>query len=448
MVHGYNMLSTKLLGYGLLLGLLLASSSDLRAQAVPEFAVDVVSVRGNASAAQTRLDIYTQIPYNNLNFISTATGFTASYEVVAQIFQLDDRNHREALVQTPIWDHSVVVASFGLTQSNNQFDYTTHSLSLPPGPYLIEFQVTDENSQEAFVRELPVWVRDLSGSLALSDLILVQDYDEAKQTIFPHVGSQIGANETSFDVFYEIYADQPRQIRVTREVVPMRKDDGRLIKSLLGIRDKTADPTVLYSDSEVTSLSRGRHQIVSTIPLNELEVGDYLARVRLEDEAGTLLAEAEHAFSAQWTGLAAHLNDLDEAIEQLNYIGKTREIQPIKDATTREERLRRFEAFWSKRDPTPGTRRNERMEEYYYRIDYANRKYGSVTPGWKTDRGHVLILFGYPDHIERSTFSFDAEPWEIWSYYRIGRQLYFVDKTGFGDYELVVPIYDERNRIR
>ena len=81
-------------------------------------------------------------------------------------------------------------------------------------------------------------------------------------------------------------------------------------------------------------------------------------------------------------------------------------------------------------------------------IDYANRMFGNVIPGWKTDRGHVLILHGYPDNVDQQTFSFGTEPWEVWYYYRIGRQFIFVDKTGFGDYELMVPIWDERTRIR
>ena len=88
------------------------------------------------------------------------------------------------------------------------------------------------------------------------------------------------------------------------------------------------------------------------------------------------------------------------------------------------------------------------MEEYYYRIEYANRVFGNIVPGWKTDRGHVLMEFGYPDLIDRQTYSFGAEPWEVWYYYRIARQYIFVDKTGFGDYELMVPIWYERTRIR
>ncbi len=451
MVNWYKTHSTILLCCCLVLGLVAAGAGTLAAQDVPEFDVDVISVRGDGPSSQTRLDIYTQIAHNQLSFINTPSGFKASYEVMAQIYELDDRDRPGALVQSPIWDHSTTVSSFALTQATQQFDHTTHLLTLEPGRYLMSFQITDKNSQAIYLREFPVDVRDLSGPMALSDIVLLRDYDEETQTIYPHVSDQLIANEMAFEIFYEIYADVPQEVQVVREVLPVRKDGSafkRISRTVLGLKEKTADPAVLYSDSESTWLSRGRHQVVSRIPLTELDVGDYLVRVQVQDVDSTVLGVSERRFSAQWTGLAAHLIDIDQAIEQLVYYAKLKDLRAIKNAPTYEEKIQRFQNYWKKYDPTPNTRRNERMEEYYYRIDYANRKFGNAIPGWKTDRGHVLILYGYPDVIDRQTFSFGTEPWEIWYYYRIGRQFNFIDKTGFGDYELIVPIWDERTRIR
>lgn len=449
MVNGYKTYKVNLLCWCLLLGLLVVSPS-VWAQEVGEFEVDAVSVRSDETYTRTRLDLYIKIPFSHLDFINTANGFRATYEVEAEVLELDERGRPGNLVQAPIWEHTATTTTFALTQSRQTFDYTTHSLNLPPGRYQIACTLTNKVSQETFLREMLVEVRNLRDPIALSDIILLKDYDEETQTIYPLVSSDIDASQLSFEIFYEIYADYPRRVRVVREVAPMRKSRGpALIRSLLGLHDDETDAMVLYSDEEITQLDRGRHQIVTSIPLQELlEVGDYSVQVRLEDENGQVLDVSERVFSTQWTGLAAHLIDLDEAIDQLAYISKTKDLAAIKDAPSYEERLKRFQDFWKKRDPTPSTGRNERMEEYYYRIDYANRVFGSLVPGWKTDRGHVLIRFGYPDTIDRQTYSFGAEPWEVWYYYRIGRQYIFVDKTGFGDYELLIPIWDERNRIR
>ena len=56
-----------------------------------------------------------------------------------------------------------------------------------------------------------------------------------------------------------------------------------------------------------------------------------------------------------------------------------------------DEKEQFIEQFWIRRDPTPDSIENEYREEHYRRIAYANDRYASGIPGWKTDRGHVLL---------------------------------------------------------
>jgi GWxTD domain-containing protein len=69
--------------------------------------------------------------------------------------------------------------------------------------------------------------------------------------------------------------------------------------------------------------------------------------------------------------------------------------------TTDPERERFIEQFWLLRDPTPGTVQNEAKEEHYRRIAYANQRFPTgSTPGWRTPRGRVYIVYGPADEIE------------------------------------------------
>lgn len=448
-MHGLTLLCSLLL----LLGCAATVPRGAYAQAeVPEFEVDAVSMRPEVGTPNTRLDLYTRIPYTNLTFINTPDGFTASYEVAASIYQLDEDGRKGALVQQRIWENSTVVDAFVLTQSERTYDHTTHAVHLEPGRYFLEFQFTDENTGEVYVREMPVEVRNLAGPLAISDVLLLDDYNETTKTIYPSVTDQVSSEKIVLQLFYEIYADRPQQVHVTREVVPLRKRSSAFIRTsrtLLGLSNDEDEPVeAVYSTVESNRFERGTHQVVTQIPITEFKVGDYLVRVRLEDESGRVLDEVERTFSMAWSGLADHLDNLDEAISQLRYIAKKKELEEIKSAQSYNEQLRRFRAFWDKRDPTPGTTRNERMEEYYYRIAYANQRYGTRIAGWKTDRGQVLVRFGEPDFVERHPHDYSVEPYEIWWYNRIGRKYIFIDKTGFGDYESLFPIWDDRNRIR
>ncbi len=125
------------------------------------------------------------------------------------------------------------------------------------------------------------------------------------------------------------------------------------------------------------------------------------------------------------------------------YIASPSEIDYIKEAKTYDEKLKRYLAFWKKKDPTPNTPENEVLNEYYRRVDYANANFKSYYEGWRTDMGMIYITLGPPDQVERHPFEYDSKPYEIWYYYNLNRRFIFVDETGFGDYRLLNPDFTD-----
>jgi len=136
------------------------------------------------------------------------------------------------------------------------------------------------------------------------------------------------------------------------------------------------------------------------------------------------------------------------------YIITNEERKAFKALATDEERENFIESFWRRRDPDPDTEENEYREEYYERIAYANEKFTSGIPGWKTDRGRVYIAWGKPDSIEsrpaggayeRPSYegggSTTTYPFEIWFYRHLegvgdGLEIEFVDPSGTGEYRM------------
>ena len=111
--------------------------------------------------------------------------------------------------------------------------------------------------------------------------------------------------------------------------------------------------------------------------------------------------------------------------------------------------------FWERRNPNPGTPENKFKEEHYRRLAYANihfaftDKKDKSTPGWKTDRGRIYILYGQPDSIDNhggggyqlaSGVKAATDPYELW-YYKsipgIGQDVSvrFVDHCRCGDFQ-------------
>ena len=97
-----------------------------------------------------------------------------------------------------------------------------------------------------------------------------------------------------------------------------------------------------------------------------------------------------------------------------------------------EEREEFVEQFWNRRSPNPDSLENNFKEEHYRRIVFANDKFGTQIPGWRTDRGRIYILFGPPDKTdsfptggcpdvgprgpEEGCGMFRHLPWEQWQY--------------------------------
>ena len=78
--------------------------------------------------------------------------------------------------------------------------------------------------------------------------------------------------------------------------------------------------------------------------------------------------------------------------------------------------------------------------EFLRRVALANERYPRFgKEGWRTDRGRVLIVYGEPDQIDRHPSESEGKPYETWQYYQLegGVEFDFLDRNGFGNYELV-----------
>ncbi len=113
---------------------------------------------------------------------------------------------------------------------------------------------------------------------------------------------------------------------------------------------------------------------------------------------------------------------------------------------TDAERALFSEQFWARRDPAPGTGRNQFQEEHYRRIAYSNERFAAAVLGWQTDRGRIYIVFGPPDEIESHPSAGQGPngptvPFDKWLYRYldgIGNNVIFTftDANANGDYRL------------
>lgn len=176
---------------------------------------------------------------------------------------------------------------------------------------------------------------------------------------------------------------------------------------------------------------KGHLVLNSALDLFNLVSGDY--KVRVYFEKSKRYEERDLPFY----GVYLFTNkDFYMIVDALYYFADPQDVDSLRLAPVNKRR-EYWEKFWKKRDPTPDTPENEFEEEFLRRFYYANENFGVYTPGYRTARGRIYILYGEPDEIERHPFEIDSYPYEIWYYYNKKLKFVFVDRKGIGEYELV-----------
>ena len=400
-----------------------------RSRAATNVFSDVLSY-ATSDSGKSRIDVYVQVPYDEVRFVRSDDGFVATYDVAVIILTPE---------QEQVWNRvqtiEVRVKDFAQTVSNRQSSLKQMSFDVVPGKYDVRIEVRDPETRKSTTSRRKVSVPDFGATpLTISDVMLVSRLttNGEKRSIVPNISGNIGENSEGFFIFYELYARAELEpVRFIATVVDAKGD------SVMGV-DRAETPT--------SSL----HQVFMKFPESKLAVGTYTINVRASAVAtkdGTSAATSR-TFSVRWSDIPFSVTEIDKAIEQMRYIARENDIEHIRQGTTLEERRMRFLAYWLKRDPDPQTQRNELMEEYYQRVEYTNRTFGHYLEGWRTDRGMVYIRFGAPENVERHPFETNSRPYEVWRYYNLNYEFVFVDDTGFGDYRLRYPSTDLFGRDR
>jgi GWxTD domain-containing protein len=196
-----------------------------------------------------------------------------------------------------------------------------------------------------------------------------------------------------------------------------------------------------------------QRRFLSIAAVNLLLLG--LASARQTPTGSTEKSPEQKASKKQQKKSAGELNETrrDWLDQDVPYIITPAEREAFLKLGTNEERDQFIETFWRERNPDPDSPENSFKEEHYRRIAYANEHFSSGVPGWRTDRGHIYILWGPPDEIEShptgGTYdrplwqgggSTQTYAWELWRYRHndLGEniELEFVDPSSSGEYHL------------
>lgn len=376
---------------------------------------------------KTRLDVFIQVPYSEIQFIKTSAGFESKYNLTVSIFD----EEKENLQVEKSWSEKITAKEFEQTTSKYNYHLSMKSFNLHSGNYLMRTAFEDVDSRKEYSVENLIKVKKLDPEFSISDIMLIskQTVVEGSNKIIPNVSRNVSAKKDGIHLFYEVYSAFSRDVKVEYSV----SDNGK---------DK------FFREEIDKHLDSGRTQIFHSIKDLDLGLGNYILTVEVKDESNDINISSDKNFVSRWVGVPSSIRDLDKAISQMIYIATSSELDEIQDAKTKEEKIKKYLEFWKKRDPNPQSEENPAFDEYYRRVAFANENFSHYVEGWRTDRGMVYIILGPPNNIDRHPFEYDSKPYEVWEYYELNKNFVFLDETGFGDYRLITPLYGDFFRYR
>ena len=317
-------------------------------QSVPKFYFEVLNYSSN-QIDSSRLDVYIEVPYRSLHFISKSGVFRADYELTIGIY--DSINN---LVQERTWLEEIQEKDYNESVSERMSRVSQKSFTLKPAKYSINVQLQETEIKKGSSSSKTIIIRNFSQpSLALSDIMLVKriDIEGDKKIIYPNISHKIGGSGDEFYLFYEIYNN-------------CNADSANIKISIKNFKGE-----IVLSDSNIQLVAGKNKSCFSKINTTQFVMGEYTAEVRLSSvdlnvdksfEVMSVIALKD--FVIFWKGAPSSPIELENALDPLIYLIDRDKLDEMKNAPP-EKKKEMFKEFWETQDPTPDTDRNELKEE-------------------------------------------------------------------------------------
>lgn len=321
---------------------------------------------------------------------------------------------------------------------------------LPFGEYALEVIVIDTLApRRRDSLYLPLSVKPYGSTVAMSDVELcsnIKQSDQKNELFFknslevmpnPTLVFGVASHPMMFN-YSEIYNLDPlKSYTIKTQIVAQ---DGKVVKETSKQRKYGVKNAVEPGTTNVASIQSGRYRFRLILgdeagaPITQMEKTFYLYNPHIQ----TTQAAAASIKATELAGMSAE--ELAEEFRKAQYVATDQEIRTFEQITSADGRREFLAKFWTEvengrlgRAPIP------RMA-YLQRVLAADQRFRAMNrPGWRTDRGRILVLYAEPDEIERFPTSSESKPYEIWHFYSIenGVEFVFVDRSGFGEYQLV-----------
>ncbi len=400
----------------------------------PRYWIDAAFFRTNENT--TSVEVYYSIALPELSFFQNAGKYLASFTFSIEI--IDAENN---LVRQDSTARTVAVKSTEEASDKNRGIIDELIFHLPPGTYTLRSCLKDNHAQISALDNLTLNVPSFGNTIQTSSIQLASSisdmqtnklFSKGGKSVMPNPSRHYRYHNSFLYVYYEVYNLLPPD------------SASSTFQYEYTIADSSGDSLIVTPPKSVQKPGTSCVKM-QTLDIRGLESEKYLLSVKTTDPATgqSYIGRTEFYVSPPGPLLATrHLpmtpDDIKRYRDQIKYLASPEELK-LYDQLAPEGKEKFVLNFWRSKDPTPETTENEYMQDYFSRIDYANKHFKGKDGGMNSDMGRVFIIYGQPDDIERHVMEIGKKPYIIWHYFTAGGQhtFVFVDRNQSDIYALV-----------
>jgi len=360
---------------------------------------------------------------------------------------------RDTIVQEWIASSNSVTSRF----AHKQYLMGIRLFELKHGQYKVRITGRDlHDSARRFETNGTIMIRDVGVKPALSDIMLTQPMRTTSmedprfnrngvQTI-PNPRHECIGTDPSIPVYAEVYNMKRNGIDTFAIEYKVLDAVKREMMTSYVTRIGRGDGLVERVDVPAGALSSGVYILQMSVMDKEHEViyatstkQFYILNPEMSPQNQAMLSEDELFLQSEWSTVTGQRLALE--LELSDILAVPAERTTLAGCTTERARQRYLFRFWRIRDPEPETPENERLVQFRKDFDRSQTYFASAMfrDGWRSDRGRIILRYGYPTQIEQFVQTIDTRPYETWFYQNLmgGSTFHFVDISGLGNHKLV-----------
>jgi GWxTD domain-containing protein len=278
-------------------------------------------------------------------------------------------------------------------------------------------------------------------------------FEKVGYILTPNPSSVYGENYTKLFYYTELYVPKALvgsdPVTLTTRIVDAA---GRQLLASSQEQQLTSEAIPLIVGLDIDGLPQDQYRLQVQIKQDGGVIAErqkpffYLSGMQIVEEQGTPAAASSQDLFAISPFSRMTEAEADELIAQSLYLGSDAERKQAKAMKTLDAKRHFLLDFWMRRDPE-GADPLTTFGEYRARLQYVAEKYSyQRTPGWKTSRGRIFLIYGQPRAIGGEEFNPETKPYITWSYDPVpgvrvnsGSEptFVFVDRQGGGNFVLV-----------